>query len=95
MNRGPLPRKTALRVVVSVCEILAAVHEKGILHKDINPDHLFYDPTTGAVHLFHFGIATRIGGKLASAAALQSLEGTLAIPARADRAYRASHRPHE
>lgn len=78
LKRGRLPRKTALRVIVSVCESLAAMHEKGIVHKDVNPDHILYEPTTGAVHLFHFGIATRIGGKLGSAAAPQSLEGTLA-----------------
>ncbi|HVK65180.1 MAG TPA: AAA family ATPase [Polyangium sp.] len=78
LQRGRLPQKTALRVVVSVCEVLAAVHEKGIVHKDINPDHIFYDPTTGAVHLSHFGLAGRIGAKLAGAVAAQSLEGTLA-----------------
>lgn len=36
---------------MSVCETLAAVHEKGIIHKDINPDHIFYDPTTGARYI--------------------------------------------
>ncbi|MDC3958994.1 AAA family ATPase [Polyangium jinanense] len=78
LRRGRLSLKTAIRVVVSVCEILAAVHEKGVVHKDIHPDHILYDPTTGSVHLFHFGLAGRIGAKLADGVAAQSLEGTLA-----------------
>lgn len=37
---GPLSEEEALRITTSLAETLAAVHEKGILHRDIKPQNI-------------------------------------------------------
>ncbi len=53
-----------IRILIQVCEGLAAAHEKGVVHRDIKPDNIFL--TVGAdgsevVKLLDFGVAVPTG----------------------------------
>jgi serine/threonine protein kinase len=67
-----------LRAAIRFTKLIGAVHDAGVIHKDINSQNLLYDPRTSQANVVDFGIATRLRyseGKFRPATAL---EGTLA-----------------
>ncbi|MCA9701008.1 MAG: serine/threonine-protein kinase PknK, partial [Myxococcales bacterium] len=46
-----------LAIAVQIAEILARVHEKGVLHRDLKPTNILIDPDDGRVTLADFGIS--------------------------------------
>ncbi len=58
--RGMPEIEHATRIGVEVCEGLSAVHQKGILHRDVKPANLMIDEA-GRVRLTDFGVAGLAG----------------------------------
>ena len=55
-ERGPLAPDEAYRVAIHVAEGLQAIHDEGIIHRDLKTPNLMMD-SRGAVRLMDFGIA--------------------------------------
>jgi serine/threonine protein kinase len=53
-RRGPLPEAEAVAYVVKVAEALEAIHNAGLIHRDIKPDNIIVTET-GRVVLIDFG----------------------------------------
>jgi predicted ATPase/GAF domain-containing protein/HPt (histidine-containing phosphotransfer) domain-containing protein len=77
-RKGALALAPFLEFAVRLVEILAQLHEAGIIHKDINPSNVMLDPYTGRVDLIDFGISSRLPRETTSYHAPNLLEGTLA-----------------
>lgn len=73
MKRGNWNRDAFLAVAISVADVLAAVHDAGVIHKDVNPGNLLW-LEDGTVRLLDFGISVRASRDQAQA---ESLSGTL------------------
>ena len=56
-DRGALDVRDAVHYVIQVCRGLAAVHERGIVHRNVHPGSLIVT-ADGAVKLLGFGLAT-------------------------------------
>jgi serine/threonine-protein kinase len=41
LERGPLPREAGLEILVEVCDVLAAAHAAGVVHRDLKLDNVF------------------------------------------------------
>jgi len=59
-QRGPLPPDEAYDVTIQIAEGLEAVHEAGIIHRDLKTPNIMMD-ARGVARLMDFGIAKRQG----------------------------------
>jgi len=57
-RRVALPPDEVAEIVAQIGEAVQAAHEVGVIHRDLKPDNLMYDPETRRVKLLDFGIAT-------------------------------------
>lgn len=67
-----------LTIAIKITESLAAIHTANIIHKDINPSNIVYNPQTGQLKIIDFGIATRLAQAVLSISPAHQIEGTLA-----------------
>ncbi|CAN5319893.1 hypothetical protein BH09GEM1_BH09GEM1_41810 [soil metagenome] len=56
-ERGPLPPVDAMRVMREVAWAMAYAHGRGIVHRDIKPDNILLEASTGRALVTDFGIA--------------------------------------
>ena len=59
-DRGVLPVDETRRIVREVADALAYAHERGVVHRDIKPDNILLDATTGRTMVTDFGIARAV-----------------------------------
>ena len=78
LQNKPLDLETFFKLALQIVSILQLVHEKGIAHKDIKPANLLIDPTTLAITLIDFGIASQASLDHALNSQSTLLEGSLA-----------------
>jgi PAS domain S-box-containing protein len=67
-----------LPIAMKIVDVLAQVHQQHIMHKDINPANIVFNPHTGQVKLIDFGISTVLDREISTPRNPDRLEGTLA-----------------
>ncbi|MDM8562974.1 AAA family ATPase, partial [Candidatus Marithioploca araucensis] len=67
-----------LKLAIRATEILGGIHKQHIIHKDINPTNLVFNPTTGVLKVIDFGISTQLSRQVMTLKNPNILEGTLA-----------------
>jgi serine/threonine-protein kinase len=55
-RNAPLPREDVARIVTQIGEALEAAHAAGVVHGDLKPDNILYDPDSHRVELRDFGV---------------------------------------
>jgi serine/threonine protein kinase len=61
-EEGPLPWQRAARYVADVAEGLLEMHARGIVHRDVKPANILWDPGADEALLTDFGISARLAG---------------------------------
>ncbi|MCP6758337.1 MAG: AAA family ATPase [Fischerella sp. CENA71] len=74
----PMPLSEFLHLAIQITEILSAIHNSNVIHKDINPSNIVLNPGTRTVKIIDFGIATRFARTNPTFKNPNVLEGTLA-----------------
>src|ERR671932_452742 len=72
----PLPE--FLKLAIKTAEILGAIHAANVIHKDINPSNIVFNPETGIIKIIDFGISTVLTRENPTLKNPNVLEGTLA-----------------
>ncbi|AFY92200.1 serine/threonine protein kinase [Chamaesiphon minutus] len=67
-----------LYLAIRLTSILGEIHQHNIIHKDINPSNIVFNPTTGQVKIVDFGLATIRSPETPLVRDPNLLEGTLA-----------------
>jgi serine/threonine-protein kinase len=74
-NHGALPVEDAFAVGVQVADGLAAIHELGIVHRDLKTSNIMVD-SRGVARVMDFGIAKELAGDATGATATGQVMGT-------------------
>ncbi len=67
-----------LRIGLELAQILTRLHDRHVVHKDLKPHNVLYNPQTGAVTLLDFGIASCLSHETQPGHGPGAVEGTLA-----------------
>jgi predicted ATPase len=67
-----------LKIAIKIAEALGVIHKANIIHKDINPSNIVYNPKTEQLKVIDFGISSQLAQELISVISPHQLEGTLA-----------------
>jgi Protein kinase domain/WD domain, G-beta repeat len=80
LREGPLPAAEAAQIAIKLTGALAAVHARGVLHRDLKPDNVLLDDR-GEPRLTDFGLAKRPDGESQRLTKTGALLGTPAYMA--------------
>jgi diguanylate cyclase (GGDEF)-like protein len=58
VSQQKLTLQDFLKVAIEITEVLAQLHSLNIIHKNLNPANIVFNPQTGELKLIDFGIAT-------------------------------------
>ena len=72
-----LPLAEFLWIAIQATAVLGEIHRSGIIHKDINPSNIVYNPYTKQIKIIDFGIASRFSRETPSLKNPELLEGSL------------------
>ncbi|CAM2066816.1 AAA family ATPase [Sulfidibacter corallicola] len=75
---GKLDVAAFFPIAKAIVEGLDAIHKGGIVHKDINPTNLVYNPHNGVLKIIDFGISSQLAQEETELGGPTQLEGTLA-----------------
>ena len=78
LKNRPLNQGEFLTLAIQIAEALGSIHSANIIHKDINPEHILFNPETEEVKLIGFSIATIVSPENPPLKNPNLLEGTLA-----------------
>jgi len=73
---SPMPLSAFLNMAIAITDTLGKIHAAHVIHKDINPGNIVFNPRTGVVKIIDFGIATRFSRTNPTFKSLHLLEGT-------------------
>lgn len=76
-DESPLTLKEHLRLSLEICKCLDFVHKNQMIHKDINPSNILFNPQTRKIKLIDFGISSEHVYETSPALNPNILTGTL------------------
>ncbi|MGJ3250603.1 MAG: PAS domain S-box protein [Elainellaceae cyanobacterium] len=76
LNFCPMPLSVFLNMAIAITDTLGKIHAAHVIHKDINPGNIVFNPKTGVVKIIDFGNATRFSRTNPTFKSLHLLEGT-------------------
>jgi histidine kinase len=65
-------------VAIAIVDALGRIHERHVIHKDLNPSNIVLNPDTRALEIIDFGVSSTLSRESPAVRAPSELEGTLA-----------------
>ncbi|MEG4394639.1 AAA family ATPase [Microcoleus sp. BROC3] len=78
MQQRKFSQEEFLQIAIATTEILGQIHRANVIHKDINPSNIVYNPETEQLKIIDFGISTQLSRETPILKNPGVLEGTLA-----------------
>ncbi|NEO39725.1 MAG: AAA family ATPase [Moorea sp. SIOASIH] len=78
LTKQTLSIKEFITIAIKITEILGQIHAANVIHKDINPSNIVFNPDTGELKIIDFGISTVLSRENPTLKNPNVIEGTLA-----------------
>lgn len=78
LARHPFTLEEILEIAATVAATLSQIHRQCIVHKDVNPSNITYNPANKLCKLIDFGLAAQLSPTNPTQSHTNTLEGTLA-----------------
>ena len=78
MSKRKFTLEQFLTIAIKITESLGTIHTANIIHKDINPSNIVFNPETGQLKIIDFGVSTILSRENPTIRNPNYLEGTLA-----------------
>ncbi|MEG4808816.1 AAA family ATPase [Microcoleus sp. F8-D3] len=78
MQQRSFTLEELLQIAIATTEALGQIHRANVIHKDINPSNIVYNPETQQLKIIDFGISTQLSRETPILKNPGVLEGTLA-----------------
>jgi serine/threonine protein kinase len=78
LERRPFSLSEFFHLAIEIVDILGQLHQKNVIHKDINPSNIVLNTQTGQLKIIDFGLSTCLSQENLSLKSPNVLEGTLA-----------------
>lgn len=72
-----IPLAEFLPLAISIVEVLGRIHNQNVIHKDLNPSNIIFNPETHQLRIIDFGISTQLSRETTILKNPRVLEGTL------------------
>lgn len=72
-----IPLMTFLQLGIQLAEALSDIYNSSVIHKDINPNNIIVNMSTGITKITDFGIASLLSNERKGMTSVQLLEGTI------------------
>lgn len=66
-----------LPIAIQIAEVLGTIHQQQVIHRDINPSNILWNPKTQTIKLIDFGISTELSQERKDDIMPKMLEGSL------------------
>jgi serine/threonine protein kinase len=76
LARGRFPPHEAARILLELAQALEHVHDSGMVHRDVRPQHILLDGPERRVRLIDFSLAAVLGPDLRPGGAAREVVGT-------------------
>lgn len=73
----PLPLNEFLEFAIHITDILGRIHERSIIHKDINPSNIVWNSKSNVLEIIDFGVSATLAHEKFGMITPNLLEGTL------------------
>lgn len=78
LARGDIDIVTALTIAIRIADILGRIHQRQVIHKDMNPSNVIWNRATDELRLIDFGISSHLTEERQEFQNVNQIEGTLA-----------------
>jgi predicted ATPase/class 3 adenylate cyclase len=78
ITSSPCDIPSFLRIALQLADAVGGIHAHEVIHKDIKPEHVLYNPVTAEVKLIDFSIATQLSRENPTIEHPNAIEGSLA-----------------
>ncbi|PJZ59107.1 protein kinase domain-containing protein [Leptospira barantonii] len=76
-GKKPVNLKDFFKIAIDLSEKLGEIHNKKVIHKDLKPDNIIFNPDNELLRIVDFGISTRLSKEETSWSNPNRLEGSI------------------
>ncbi|EJP05308.1 protein kinase domain-containing protein [Leptospira interrogans] len=76
-QKRPVNLKDFFKIAIDLAEKLGEIHNKKVIHKDLKPDNIIFNPDENILRIVDFGISTRLSKEESSWSNPNRLEGSI------------------